>query len=384
MTNVQTILNKKASAVSETLILDNHPKMPQSSTTLNQVDGLNWMPIQLLRLFGFLPISSKNCFQNFFCNMIAVLHLLGGYMACLIQLLKGIEYVHRTSPEVKGNSGQLVKTMSIGQYFVEFMRAIIVLTLFFSTRKAFVNLSRAFKNLTIAIFPNDQARTAAYKQWKKLAAILSVITLTMHLAMETAGWLPLMGNGLSNIISQNITTFQKNVSSAPEVANEYLAPIPKPLYYSTYYFEALLFCLSQQVLVIVVVFAFALRSFIKINNIAILKLREDLQEISNQETEDHVRDAVQQRTFHQLETIRRRHWDILLYSQQLNSFFGKIILIAYGMDLISALGFLASAILNILPLVAYHVYAGFSIVFIGSYITVFYWPLVAVYEEVLK
>jgi hypothetical protein len=357
-----------------------YPEMPQSPTSLDRPDEFAWLPIRLLQGFGFLPFYSKYRFQRIFCTIIAVLHLFGGYMGFTVQSLQTIAFILNNRPDTSVNS--IVKAISFGQAISEFARAVIVVTLLFYTRNSYVSLLETGKFLTSAIFPDHRDREIACKRWKRLAVTWSVMTLTMHLTMVTAGYLQFLfvSVGVTSNLNKTNITLEKSVTSAPKEVFKF--HVPRAFFDSMSYFRVLLFCLSQQVLVIIVVSAFAMRSFLKNNNMAMIKLREDLQKISYDKTKEHLRQAVQRRVRTQLETIRKHHWDILLFSDQLNSFFGIILFVAYGLDLITVLGYVANAIADIFPTISYQIFTGISILFFGFYATLFYLPLVAAHEEV--
>ena len=205
-----------------------------------------------------------------------------------------------------------------------------------------------------------------------LSVLFGILTFLLHLLWESVEWTVYMN-------SQNITLANDN----------FLAPLP-----ITYYayqgillwtlFSSIPFILSQQFFVCLILLAILVHDVIKalqreVHSEAIFY--EKL--LSNKSSKN----IVHYNKLLLLTAKRAKSWTVsyhglMLICDKINRYFGWIMLVLYGMDFLNMLGFLSNIVNNAENAASSYVYLIFSSLMFLSFLTLFFFPMVAVYETV--
>jgi hypothetical protein len=365
-------------ALAQRTNFDERPKTPPSFWQLRPANELVKMPVFLLQIFAFLPLHTKARFCSILCQLNQLLHMTGSAVAFAVVFLKLTAYSINSEPGRNGSA--LVKGMSAAWCFFEYARSIVILAIFYSKRNLhqclFESAERLIKSSNVNLTGISKG-----KFLKKAIEALSLAVIVLHLIWEFIRWL----NYILPMpdVSTNTTIIDlKNQSSVPKILK---LSVPEVLYKCTFYLEALLFCLSQQVVILAVVSGILLRHFVAANNANIIQLKNHM--VDKFWQKKHSYNSVSPlpgSVLLELQKIQEQHLEIVLYGQQINSLFGLLLFFAYGLNLLTVFGFVANAIANVSPLFGYQIYIYFSILIFGSYIILIVWPLAKAHKEVPK
>jgi hypothetical protein len=340
-----------------------------------------WLQTRFLKLFGFIPWTSKNPFLRRFFFIFASLQLLLVTAKCSVTVLAALNFILGSSQ--KGSCTFLIKAFGKTPWILENWRSLVVLLLLFRKHGDWDALCRTATHLIKSTFSQAAERKRAVLNWQKTAAILSGVTFAMHLLWEVLGFLCFPYSD-ANPESQNISSTMAT-SDAPLVELDLPVDFGKIGFFS----EIWIFLLSQQVLVCVLVFAFILRdSLRKINQeietvrVEILFFKTSQKTPSRLDQTEEPSEILRKKAFFQLAIFEKKYSEMSIFNEQLNSFFGTLLFVMYGFDLTICLGYMASAIANVNAGVGCFFFTYGSIFIFGSYATVFFVPLIMAHEEV--
>ena len=200
------------------------------------------------------------------------------------------------------------------------------------------------------------------------STVLVVATVTLHLLFYDVGWV----NWIS--ITPNVTMSLDGMA----------APLPMHfLFYQSIIiyalFSTLPFILSQQVYSAVIILAVLLGEAIKKLTREIHEETHDVEQ-SNGVFDGNGREL--ELTEKKVKNWQAYHMKIVFFRERLNGFFGDILFVVYGMDLLTLFGFLSSIVKNVRTDALSYEYLLLSSVIFLMYGTVFLIPLVMVHEMV--
>ena len=331
-------------------------------------------PTSLLRLFGFLPFTGQHCCIRIIVRAIGLLHLLAAAIGCIFVAARGITYlvVDIAIPGLEFSI--VVKIFGVGPFFSQYGRPVIVLIIFLYKTESFRSLCQMAKDLAAKLFITENGRKAKYRQWQWTATGLGIATLLVHVAWECCNLLP------AHLTADEEVKSHYNVTAANIVNSTGINFVLSMAMVILRYFELAMFYISQQVLVLALVFGIILRAFLKKNNDNIRKLHDEIFETFFLKLEPF--NKYSEKLFLELDKIEKIHWDVYFFFVQLNDLFGYIAFFAFILDQVTVLGNVAQAISMPSLIVGLIIYIGVSVVVFACYSLAFVWPFVKAEEEV--
>ncbi|OQV13621.1 hypothetical protein BV898_12164 [Hypsibius exemplaris] len=218
-------------------------------------DLLFSFPHILLLLFGFLRSNGDRPFAGKIAQIICGVHVTGGCAYLVMLLVRIADDVRHSFTSASINV--FLNALAWTPFIASFIRSFLVLLLFLSSAKAYRSLCHAFLSFTKSVSSHSEIY-----RWRRMASALGGSTLCLNICWHFARQFQRISDATAPTVNQpgNATPMIEQPN------NTYQALIIPTVKYSFYYFEICLFCLSQQVVVLGVVLALALRFFFAQNN----------------------------------------------------------------------------------------------------------------------
>ncbi|OQV24823.1 hypothetical protein BV898_01412 [Hypsibius exemplaris] len=296
----------------------------------------------LLKVFGFIPSHGTPCCLQMCAALNCMFHVVCGAVGFFLLSVSAISEIVQAL--TKHSHSIVIKLFSYAPFFALYGRAYIILLLFLFKRKIYAKICRKTRIIAEALFKDEIILAKHYTQWKKVALVLGAATAATHMMWEFISYLGNIFPPTQTVTrkeNETETWFSSNTSSSQPL-------VPQPLFWFSIYFEVGLFCLSQQVVVMGVVFAITLRAFLTQLNKSIIKLTSFNQDcaISSKQWAANVKPS-RQEMLKQLEQIRRHQAMIRLFCDDLNACFGFIMFVSHVLDQVCYMGYVASVVMQL-------------------------------------
>jgi hypothetical protein len=276
-------------------------------------------------------------------------------------------------PDPSMNSSETIFTIlrELPFFFVN-CRGFFVLLIFFIKRNSFSILLQETFTLIRNSFSSQQAEKLM-RRFHQVSVVLFVVTVALNVLWESVTWLMFFQT------TPNIT-FDGDQGLTP-------IPVKFPQIYTlflTIFFRACPFIASQQIFVCSMVIVMVLTEAI---NELDRKIKEETVFFEEQKfTSGIIGEQQIESTESKVKSWEYSYLRLQLFLQSINGFFGLIFFLIYGMDFVAVLGFTSSLIQNsqsshVLESTATWI---FCVIVFLSYGTLFFWPLVLVYEKVSR
>jgi hypothetical protein len=335
--------------------------------------------IIVLKITGILPLYNRSktprptltqkCLQTSL-TAVAVCFLLGILLSSGLQGAVFLWGIFHPDP-FKESSETILTVLQEMPLFVVNCRGLLVLFIFFIKRDSWLDLLEETLTFIQNSFSSQQAEKLM-KRSHQVSVVLFVVTVTLHVLWESVKWCIFFE------ISPNIT-FDGDEGAAP-------IPIKYPMIdalLAMVFFRAFPFTLSQQIFACLIVSALVLNEAVSQLS---LKISEEIVYYKGRKfVSGIIGEQEIQSTETKVKAWQCHHLRFLIFSESINNFFSLIIFLIYGMDFVAILGFTSGLVQSnesgIFKVTATSI---FSMVIFLSYGTLFFWPLVSVYEKVSK
>ncbi|OQV19861.1 hypothetical protein BV898_06131 [Hypsibius exemplaris] len=327
----------------------------------------------LLKLLGIIPLvgsDGKRCISAAVSTVVGVCYLIGTFYSAGIN---GAHFLYgffhpdaAVSPKNTTHESVILQIMQLMPFFVINSRAFCVLLLLFVKRNSWPIFTAKIDRFLEHSLPTEIS-TVFRLNVGRTSVVLCAVTFCLHLLWEAVEWV----------------VYLEAVPNITMTTDNFMAPLP--VKYLTYQsivlwtlFSTLAFILSQQIFVCAIVLATLLKNILRRLNVEITeellyfgRKSEDLYGPNEKEI---------LATVEKLRCWEARRMEALLFCGEMNDFFGPILLLIYGMDFLTLLGFSSNIVNNPRTDLDSYMYLALSCALFLAYLTVFSFPMVAVHE----
>ncbi|OQV24821.1 hypothetical protein BV898_01410 [Hypsibius exemplaris] len=288
------------------------------------------------------------------------------------------------------NESLFIKLLGNIPAFAVFGRGTAVMLLFLTKRAGWQTLYQTRLKSAILLMDyqvkgnpisNDGGKSQFLQQHMagtaRVATLLGVIVVFVHFVWQFSAYLSVL---IAGTIQPTGNTTKIGNTNSSYGQDQLFSQI---MFYTGYAFFLSMYVLSQQVIVLGVVFTIILRSCLKRNNATIVNLRlalDSANSLCGSGDENIVIEGA--RLVEQLEIIRRCQNGIRILYTEVDAFFRNIFFAAHVLDMACLMGFVALVIMSdsSANLGAWLSNCVSSVIFVG-YTTVLLCPLAFAYEE---
>ncbi|OQV24829.1 hypothetical protein BV898_01417 [Hypsibius exemplaris] len=335
-------------------------------------------PGKMLAAFGFLPFSTKNPILRLLSGLVCTFYMVGATAGFVVLSIIVVSDMLNTATARQGNSFlQLLSWIPVSGVYI---RAFIIMIMLLAKRKTLYFLCDETLRMVNRLIPHREDLQTHQVRWQRMANLLGIATVLGHIVWYLTDYIGLV------LPSSSVDNNKHAETHVNETTQQLLVPLKVIWAASSFYVS--LFCLSQQVIVMNVVFAAILRSLIRKHNAVLMAMLDGLEgghrETDKKVDEFRVPDAtVRLILIEQLATARYNQTELSKFSAQINSVFHNIVFCAHVLDQMCLIGFVAAAIVTGPSVnLANWIHNSLSIVFFVYYSTLLLLPLARVFDEV--
>ncbi|OWA54975.1 hypothetical protein BV898_19362 [Hypsibius exemplaris] len=321
----------------------------------------------IFRYAGVLPLPAHGGHRAskpaaVLIRVVFIIHSIGGLTGLVRQTISSFSNVIYPAPDSSPNF--IVHGFIELPYLSNYFRAVGVLALFISnTSTQLASVLSTANRLLSRVFERER-KNHLLKKWRAITIGLSVAAVAAHSVWHTISWLNFRDQ--RNSASSEVPVCNNDTSLSSSLADTAPVQVPQTLWFTSAYFEFVLFVLSQQMLVTSIVLSLILAA-------AAQSVGDRIERLRTLKTNIHFSA--------ELAEIEAQYVAVVGFQRQFGQLFSPVNSAWYLLDFMTCMGFISGIVVGARDAPWQYAMSYGSVAFFGAHATVGFLPLVKVSEK---